>query len=198
MAYNDVPWNYENPYPGKLFNGLDGKDWYEGCEIDYTGKDVNVYNFLAILEGDESKLNLSKESNATRKVLKSDENSKLFLSFHDHGAPGHLLFPDTVLFADQLNETIKTMYKNKIYSEFILFIEACESGSMFVDIDLESMNAWALTATNATYPSYGTYCYPHDKIDDNHMYTCLGDLFSVSWIEYLEKNKNKVKDLSLK
>lgn len=78
------------------------------------------------------------------------------------------------------------MYAKKLYQEFILFIEACESGSLFVDIDLKSMNAWALTATNASYPSYGTYCYPHDKIEGNHMYTCLGDLFSVSWMEYLE------------
>lgn len=90
------------------------------------------------------------------------------------------------------------MYSKKLYGEFIMFIEACESGSLFVDIDLESMNVWALTATNATTPSYGTYCYPHDKIEGNHMYTCLGDLFSVSWIEYLETNKRKLKDLKLK
>ena len=49
MAYNDVAWDDWNPFPGKLFNGLDGTDWYEGCKMDYTGADVNVDNFLAIL-----------------------------------------------------------------------------------------------------------------------------------------------------
>jgi hypothetical protein len=37
---------------------------------------------------------------------------------------------------------------------------------MFEHIDLASMNAFALTATNATNPSYGTYCYPHDVVND--------------------------------
>jgi len=166
--------------------------------MDYTGKDVNIYNFMAIMKGDESLLNLSADSNATRRVLQSNDKSKLFMAFFDHGAPGHLMFPDTSLYADQLNETIKTMYSKNLYNEFILFIEACESGSLFVDIDLEGMNAWALTATNATFPSYGTYCYPHDKLNGTHMYTCLGDLFSVSWMEYLEQNERKLGTLTLK
>jgi len=90
------------------------------------------------------------------------------------------------------------MYEKNIYKELILFIEACESGSLFLDINLESMNAWALTATNATFPSWGTYCYPHDKIAGSHMYTCLGDLFSVTWMSYLEANENKLRQLTLK
>jgi legumain len=81
------------------------------------------------------------------------------------------------------------MFDNEMYDEFVIFLEACESGSMFQDIDLENMNAWALTATNSTAPSYGTYCYPHDMIGDENAYTCLGDLFSVSWMEYLDQNQ---------
>lgn len=72
---------------------------------------------------------------------------------------------------------------NKMYSELIIFLEACESGSIFENIDLKGMDAWALTAimaTNATAPSWGTYCFPHDTIQDKNFYTCLGDLFSVS------------------
>lgn len=30
------------------------------------------------------------------------------------------------------------------------------------------------------------------------MYTCLGDLFSVTWMSYLEANENKLRDLTLK
>jgi len=29
------------------------------------------------------------------------------------------------------------------------------------------------------------------------MYTCLGDLFSVSWMEYLEQNENMLQTMSL-
>jgi legumain len=107
------------------------------------------------------------------------------------------MFPDTVIYADELNSTITFMHANKMFDEFVIFLEACESGSMFVNMDLESMNTWALTATNSTSPSYGTYCYPHDQIGGENFYTCLGDLFSVSWMEYLEDNKQALRSMSL-
>ena len=106
MAYDDVAWDDENPVPGKLFNKQEGTDVYEGCKLDYSGKDVHAENFMAIMKGDEQGLNITEGSNSTKKVLKSDQNTKLFLYFSDHGAPGHLMFPDTVIYADELNNTI--------------------------------------------------------------------------------------------
>ena len=84
-----------------------------------------------------------------------------------------------------------------MYNRFIIFIEACESGSLFANIDLGRYDAWALTATNATDPSFGTYCYPHDRIGDEHMYTCLADLFSVNWMDFVESNEQQLIQLSL-
>jgi legumain len=73
---------------------------YAGCKLDYSGKDVHVNNFMAIMKGDEQSLNVTEGSNSTKRVLKTDQNTKLFLYFSDHGAPGHLMFPDTVIYAD--------------------------------------------------------------------------------------------------
>jgi len=67
---------------------------------------------MAIMMGDESALNLTSGSNSTQKVLKTNQNTKLFLYFSDHGAPGHLMFPDTVIYADELNSTIQFMHEN--------------------------------------------------------------------------------------
>lgn len=198
MLYNDVAWDNENPFPGTLYNKQNGDNVYEGCKIDYHASELNKNNFFAIMKGDENGLNLSADSNSTRKVLKSNENSKVFLFFVDHGAPGHIMFPDTVIFADEMNETFKFMHQNKMYGEFVVFIEACESGSMFENMNLESINIWALTATNATSPSYGTYCFPHDAVNDQNIYSCLGDMFSVSWMEFLEKNENLLQTHTLK
>lgn len=89
------------------------------------------------------------------------------------------------------------MFNSKMYKELVIFIEACESGSLFANIDLAKYKAWAITATDETNPSYGTYCYPHDQIGDEHLYTCLGDLFSVSWMEYVEKNLHKLNEINL-
>tara|TARA_B110000285_G_C14949508_1_gene526046 strand:+ start:255 stop:554 length:300 start_codon:yes stop_codon:yes gene_type:complete len=99
MAYDDVALDDENPFPGTLYNKQEGTDVYEGCVIDFKGKDVSKQNFDAILRGDVSALNITNEE-TTGRVLKSDKNSKVFLYFSDHGAPGHLMFPDTVIYAD--------------------------------------------------------------------------------------------------
>ena len=84
-----------------------------------------------------------------------------------------------------------------MYKEFVIFLEACESGSIFKHIDLSTMNAFAITSTNETNPSFGTYCYPHDLVQDEHLYTCLGDLFSVNWMQYIENNSIKILSMSL-
>ena len=51
MAYGDVAWDDENPFPGTLYNGNDGVNYNEGCNLDYTEKDVNKDNFMAVLTG---------------------------------------------------------------------------------------------------------------------------------------------------
>ena len=89
MNYDDIANNEENPFPGKVFNaptkqGVDGVDVYEGAVIDYKGKDVNSKNIKKVFLGDES---------AGGKVLKTNEKSKIFFYFADHGAPGFVAMP---------------------------------------------------------------------------------------------------------
>jgi len=89
IAYDDVANSSSNPYKGKLFNkptesGTEGVDVYEGCKIDYKGKEATAKTLLGVLKGDSS---------VGEKVLKSDENSKVFFYFADHGAPGLVAMP---------------------------------------------------------------------------------------------------------
>ena len=39
-----------------------------------------------------------------------------------------------------------------------------------------------MVAADSGESSYGTYCYPNDIVRDEHMFQCLGDLFSISWM----------------
>jgi legumain len=125
----------------------------------------------------------------TGKVLKSDSNSKVFFFFSDHGAPGLIAFPTKYLYADQFNTILNNMYNAKMYKRMVLYIEACESGSMFDKILSDKINVYAVTASNPTESSWGCYCYPDDEVQGVHMNTCLGDLFSVNWMENADQVK---------
>jgi len=132
LSYNDAVHSKENPIPGKLFNRPDGPDVYEGCKIDYEGEACTSHNFLNVLRGNSTGI-----VGGNGKVLKSTNESKVFVYFVDHGAPGFIYFPDIEndkLYADVLNQTIHYMYENKMYKELVMYIEACYSGSMFEGI----------------------------------------------------------------
>jgi legumain len=45
------------------------------------------------------------------KVLKSNDKSKVFINFADHGAPGLIAFPSSYLYADDFNNAINYMYE---------------------------------------------------------------------------------------
>eukprot|EP00355_Strombidium_rassoulzadegani_P007782 CAMPEP_0168616594 /NCGR_PEP_ID=MMETSP0449_2-20121227/5106_1 /TAXON_ID=1082188 /ORGANISM="Strombidium rassoulzadegani, Strain ras09" /LENGTH=438 /DNA_ID=CAMNT_0008657381 /DNA_START=54 /DNA_END=1370 /DNA_ORIENTATION=- len=193
LSYDDVANSSMNPFPGQLFNkpteaGVKGTDVYEGCGIDYKGKDVTAANVLAVLKGDAK--------TAGGKVLNSNENSKVFFYFADHGAPGLIAMPTGgYLYADKLHEAFKYMHTNKMYQEMVVYIEACESGSMFENILEDNLNIYAVTAANSKESSWGTYCSPDDKVDGKSIGSCLGDLFSVNWLEDAEKAKMNVETL---
>jgi legumain len=65
----------------------------------------------------------------------------------------------------------------------VLYIEACESGSMFDKILRNDINVYAITAANPYESSWGTYCPPNDMVKGVEINSCLGDLFSVVWME---------------
>ena len=85
--------------------------------------------------------------------------------------------------ADELHDAVKFMHENKMYKEMVMYIEACESGSMFQNILEKDINVYALSAANAKESSWAAYCAPDDKVDGKNLRTCLGDLFSINWME---------------
>ncbi|XP_053191900.1 legumain [Scomber japonicus] len=170
MMYDDLAQNEDNPTPGILINRPNGTDVYKGVVKDYTGDDVTPENFLAVLEGDASKV-----KGGSGKVLKSGPKDHVFVYFTDHGAPGILAFPNDDLQVDDLQKTIKYMHENKKYKKLVFYIEACESGSMMTHLPAD-IDVYATTAANAHESSYA--CYYDEKRD-----TYLGDWYSVNWME---------------
>jgi len=178
LAVDDIAGDSENPYPGKMFNkptpaGTPGVDVYAGCNIDYSGTDVTPETFVKVLTGDQT---------ANGKVLESTEKSRVFVNFVDHGGVGLIGFPETTMHATELVGALQKMSDSSMYKELVFYLEACESGSMFEDLPSD-IKIYAQTASNAKESSWGTYCSPDDKVDGKSIMSCLGDLYSVSWME---------------
>lgn len=68
------------------------------------------------------------------------------------------------------------MHTGNKYSELTFYLEACESGSMFVNLLPTDINIYATTASSPTTSSYACYF-------DNKRRTYLGDVYSVNWME---------------
>ena len=172
FAYDDIAQNTQNPIKGQIFNQPNGKDVYAGCKIDYKGADVNPTKFLQVITGQ-----------GEGKVLKSDSKSKVFINFSDHGAPGLIAFPSKYLYAKDFDNALRTMKSQNMFDKLTVYIEACESGSMFENILDENINIYATTAANAHESSWAFYCSPDDVVNGVHIGSCLGDEYSISWME---------------
>jgi len=182
MQYDDIASNPQNPFKGQVFNkptaaGTPGVDVYAGCKKDYTGAAVTPDMFVAVMTGDASKT-------GGRPVLRSGPNDRVFIFFTDHGGTGIIAFPDgSLMTSTTLISAIKQMYATKMYSHFVFYMEACESGSMFEGLLSPNIGVYVTTASNAVESSWGTYCPPDDMVNGKAINSCLGDLYSINWME---------------
>ncbi|XP_001943941.2 legumain [Acyrthosiphon pisum] len=175
MMVDDIANNPRNPTPGMIINQPNGKDVYKGVVIDYKGMDVNSTNFLKIITGDKKAM----QSIGTGKVIEGGPHDKVFINFVDHGTTGILGFPDDLLYADELNDALKTMHASARYRMVLMYIEACKAGSMFDGILRDNTGVLAVTASGPRENSFGCYC----RSQSGPYKTCLGDFFSVTWME---------------
>ena len=82
------------------------------------------------------------------------------------------------------------MHDKQMYKKFLLYIEACFSGSMFLNLP-EDLNVVAVTAANAEESSWGWYCAEESIVKGTYLDTCLGDQFSISWMEHVDSIDRK-------
>merc|ERR1712056_98373 len=87
------------------------------------------------------------------------------------------------------------MHAKKMYKHLVFYLEACFSGSMFENLTTD-MNIYATTAANAKESSWGTYCGgTQSYVNGKNLHTCLGDLYSVNWMENTDANPTMVETL---
>jgi legumain len=183
FMFDDIASSRSNPFPGKIFNkptaaGVAGVDVYAGVPKDYTGTATTAKNLLAALQG------LKDQVPAGHKVLESGPNDNVFVYYSDHGGTGLVAMPTgPYLYATDLIAALKNMHNKKMYNKLVFYLEACESGSMFNKVLPADINVFATTASNPDESSWGWYCSPDDHIDGKTIGSCLGDEYSVRWME---------------
>ncbi|PQQ21142.1 vacuolar-processing enzyme [Prunus yedoensis var. nudiflora] len=184
FMYDDIAHDPENPRQGVIINKPKGHDVYKGVPKDYTGADVNSKNFYAVILGNKRNL-----TGGSGKVLKSGPNDHVFIYYADHGSAGLLGMPsgDDAVYAKDLIQVLKKKHASKGFKSMVFYIEACESGSIFEGLLPNKMNIYATTAANAEESSYGTYCPGEPEVPEEYD-TCLGDLYSISWLEDCDSN----------
>ncbi|KAL9313119.1 hypothetical protein ACSQ67_018571 [Phaseolus vulgaris] len=101
--------------------------------------------------------NKSALTGGSGKVIDSGPNDHIFIYYSDHGGPGVLGMPTSpYMYASDLIEVLKKKHASGTYKSLVFYLEACESGSIFEGLLPE------------VPPEYET---------------CLGDLYSVAWME---------------
>ncbi|XP_052210190.1 vacuolar-processing enzyme [Diospyros lotus] len=179
FMYDDIAFNLENPRPGIIINSPQGDDVYGGVPKDYTGEDVTVNNFFAAILGNRTAL-----TGGSGKVIDSGPNDHIFIYYTDHGGPGVLGMPTSpYIYAADLIDVLKKKHAAGTYKSLVFYLEACESGSIFEGLLPEGLNIYATTASNAEESSWGTYCPGEYPSPPKEYDTCLGDLYSVAWME---------------
>ncbi|KAL9678922.1 hypothetical protein QQ045_016774 [Rhodiola kirilowii] len=174
FMYDDIAFNEENPRKGVIINKPDGPNVYEGVPKDYTGENVTVENFFNVLLANKSGL-----TGGSGKVLDSGPNDHIFIYYSDHGAPGLVEMPNGIMFAKDFIDVLKKKHEARSYAQMVIYMEACYAGTMFEGLLPEDWNIYATTASNATELSYACYCIEKGEYNN----TCLGDCYSVSWLE---------------
>lgn len=170
---------------------LGGENVYPGCAKDYTGWEVNKYTLFSVLKGDKNAV----AGVGSGRVLQSNPEQKVFVFYTDHGCYGCISMPaGPNIYADEFNQLLMELAEADYFDQMLVYLESCEAGSMFRGFETEkSHKILAVTAADAAESSYATYC-PEEKttqtriIIPNATYigSCLGDLFSVSWMEDTE------------
>lgn len=183
MMYDDIAHDPSNPRPGVIINHPQGDDVYHGVPKDYTGEDVNADNFFNVVLGNKTAI-----KGGSGKVVDSGPNDNIFIYYVDHGSPLSISTPTGYITADELNKVLKQKYDSETYKTMVFYLEACEGGSMFDGLLSPKLNIYATTASNPNESSYGYYCPGMTPAPPSEYDTCLGDLYSIAWMEDCDNN----------
>ena len=81
------------------------------------------------------------------------------------------------------------MHTSKKYSDLAVYLDSGSSAQFFNQYakSFFDMNVYAVSSTSDRQQAYCGYCTPDEIVQDKHIKTCLGDMFSSNLLEYIER-----------
>ncbi|CAI8591667.1 unnamed protein product [Vicia faba] len=106
--------------------------------------------------------------------------------------------PTTDLRVEDFVQELIAKHESNSYKKMVIYIDANEAGSMFEGHLPNEINVYATTSSVANESSIGFYC-PDSPIPTPPEYeVCLGDLYSISWMEDSDISDRSSKTLQQK
>lgn len=152
---DDLANNSANPKKGVLYSRMDGVNIYKDVEVDYHISDLQPADFKEILLGHRSA--------RLPQVLESDADDNVFVFWSGHGSPGYLVFGNSKISREQIEDCLTEMEKVGNYRQSIWFVESCYSGSVAKAADNHN-HIIAFTAAGEDESSKGDEYNPNWKV----------------------------------
>ncbi|CAK9786821.1 unnamed protein product [Cutaneotrichosporon oleaginosum] len=128
MLADDVACNARNIFPATVYANPNRQlDLYgDSVEVDYSGYEVTVENFLRTLTG---RLN---PNVAPNKRLLSDASSNVLIYLTGHGGNEFLKFQDNEeLSAFDVADAVEQMWEKRRYNRLLFMIDTCQANTMY-------------------------------------------------------------------
>jgi len=192
---DDIATASANPFPGEVYNyfyikGGNNVNVYKGVPKDYTGQNATADNLIAVLTG-------MTPSSGSGKTLRTTAEDNVFFYYDDHGNTDIIAMPYGRRFTGtgDVKQLFDILRNKHLYKNWVIFVQACYSGSMFYKQDVPD-NVYIATSAPADDSAYAcwydntlrtfvTSCWPRGWIrpmdEENPSTVTFDQLFADAW-----------------
>jgi legumain len=176
---DDIANSSSNPFPGEVYNyfyikGGNNVNVYKGVPHDYTGENATADNLLAVLTG-------MTPSSGSGKTLQTTEEDNVFFYYDDHGNSDIIAMPYGRRFtgSGDFKALFDMLGRKKLFKNFVIFIQACYSGSLFYNQNIPD-NVYVATSAPADDSAYACWY-------DNTLRTFVTSCWPRGWIRPMDE-----------
>jgi Glycosylphosphatidylinositol transamidase (GPIT), subunit GPI8 len=171
---DDIAYSSSNPFQGEIYNyfyikGGQNVNVYPGVPKDYTGENATADNLLAVLLGMEPE-------SGSGKTLRPSAEDNVFFYYDDHGNTDIIAMPTGRRFtgSSDWKQVFDMLGSKHLYKNFVIFVQACYSGSLFYKQNIPD-NVYIATSAptddsayacwmDSTLRTFVTSCWPRGWI----------------------------------